>query len=54
VDGGYARVTHLLRKLLEEASDADLAGVGQGAADVQQHGLQRRQLCQGVAASDTK
>jgi hypothetical protein len=42
VDGGYTHVTHLLQELLEEGTDVDLIGVGQGATDVQQHSLQRR------------
>jgi hypothetical protein len=54
VDGGYPRVTHLLQELLEEGTNVYLVGVGQGAVDVEQYDLQWRQLCQGVAASDTE
>jgi hypothetical protein len=54
VDGGSTHATHLLQELLEEGAKVDLVGVRQGAIDVVQHDLQRCQLRQGVAASDTE
>jgi hypothetical protein len=40
--------THLLKELLE-GTEVDGVGVGEGAVDVEQDGLQRRQLRQGAA-----